>query len=46
VLDPDGQAQLVERLRTARAVVADPWLERDAPYHPRQFRDLDPVAVA
>jgi nitrite reductase (NADH) large subunit len=41
VLDPDTSAALRERLRIARAAAGDPWLERDAPYHPRQFTDLD-----
>jgi nitrite reductase (NADH) large subunit len=34
-------APLLERFRLAKAAVADPWLERDEPYHPRQFADLD-----
>jgi nitrite reductase (NADH) large subunit len=34
---------LLERFRIAKAAVADPWLERDDPYHPRQFSDLEPV---
>ena len=25
--------------------VRDPWLERDEPYHPRQFRDIQPALV-
>jgi nitrite reductase (NADH) large subunit len=41
VLDPDSSAALVERLRVAKAAVRDPWLDRDEPYHPRQFTDLD-----
>jgi nitrite reductase (NADH) large subunit len=39
----DAAAPLLERFRLAKAAVADPWLERDAPYHPRQFEDLEPV---
>ncbi len=42
VLDPELSAELLERFRIAKAAVADPWLERDRPYHPRQFSDLDP----
>ena len=45
VLDPESSAALVERLRIAKAATADPWLERDRPYHPRQFADLDEAAV-
>jgi nitrite reductase (NADH) large subunit len=45
VLDPDLSAALLERFRIAKAAVADPWLERDAPYHPRQFADLDEAAA-
>jgi nitrite reductase (NADH) large subunit len=41
VLDPERQAELLERFRIAKAAVKDPWLERDDPYHPRQFTDLD-----
>jgi nitrite reductase (NADH) large subunit len=41
VLDPDESAALLERFRIAKAAVSDPWLEREAPYHPRQFADLD-----
>lgn len=42
VLDPERSAALLERFRIAKAAVSDPWLERDEPYHPRQFNDLDP----
>jgi nitrite reductase [NAD(P)H] large subunit len=42
VLDPERCAALLERFRIAKAAATDPWLERDDPYHPRQFRDLDP----
>jgi nitrite reductase (NADH) large subunit len=41
VLDERSSAALLERLRIAKAATRDPWLERDAPYHPRQFHDLD-----
>jgi nitrite reductase (NADH) large subunit len=41
VLGERTGAALRERLRIAKAAVKDPWLERDDPYHPRQFGDLD-----
>jgi nitrite reductase (NADH) large subunit len=41
VLGEESGAALRERLRIAKAATADPWLERDDPYHPRQFADLD-----
>jgi hypothetical protein len=41
VLGEQTGAALRERLRIAKAAVKDPWLERDDPYHPRQFQDLD-----
>jgi nitrite reductase (NADH) large subunit len=41
VLDPGLSAELLERFRIAKAAVSDPWLERDTPYHPRQFADLN-----
>ncbi len=41
VLGEDSGAALRERLRIAKAATRDPWLERDEPYHPRQFDDLD-----
>jgi nitrite reductase (NADH) large subunit len=45
VLHPDASARLLERFRIAKAAaVSDPWLERDNPYHPRQFSDLDDPA--
>jgi nitrite reductase (NADH) large subunit len=44
VLDEQEGAVLRERFRIARAAVSDPWLERDDPYHPRQFSDLDDPA--
>ncbi|HWV84097.1 MAG TPA: nitrite reductase large subunit NirB [Capillimicrobium sp.] len=43
VLDPERSAALRERFAIAKAAVADPWKERDEPYHPRQFADLDVV---
>jgi len=43
VLDEHSSTALVERLRIAKAATRDPWLERDDPYHPRQFGDLDDV---
>jgi len=45
VLDPELAAALLERFRIAKAAVSDPWLERDAPYHPRQFADLDETGM-
>jgi nitrite reductase (NADH) large subunit len=41
VLDPERSAALLERFRIAKAAVSDPWMEREEPYHPRQFSDLD-----
>jgi nitrite reductase (NADH) large subunit len=41
VLGAQTGAALRERLRIAKAATRDPWLERDDPYHPRQFSDLD-----
>ena len=41
ILGEESGAALRERLRIAKAAVKDPWLERDDPYHPRQFSDLD-----
>ena len=41
VLDPEQGSALLERFKIAKAAVRDPWLERDDPYHPRQFSDLD-----
>jgi nitrite reductase (NADH) large subunit len=46
VLDPDSAAALLERFRLAKAAVRDPWLERDRPYHPRQFTDLGERSLA
>jgi nitrite reductase (NADH) large subunit len=48
VLGDETGAALRERLRIAKAATRDPWLERDDPYHPKQFSDLDdpePVLV-
>src|ERR1700678_3741579 len=48
VLDPEGQLELLERLRIAKAAAdPDPWRERYDPVHPRQFAELDsdPVPV-
>jgi nitrite reductase (NADH) large subunit len=46
VCDERRSAELLERFRIAKAAAAarDPWLERDEPYHPRQFDDLDDQA--
>jgi nitrite reductase (NADH) large subunit len=41
VLGEESGAALRERFRLAKAAVRDPWLEREDPYHPRQFSDLD-----
>jgi nitrite reductase (NADH) large subunit len=41
ILGEETGAALRERLRIAKAATHDPWLERDEPYHPRQFDDLD-----
>jgi nitrite reductase (NADH) large subunit len=41
VFDDQDGAALRERFRIAKAAVSDPWLERDDPYHARQFHDLD-----
>jgi nitrite reductase (NADH) large subunit len=41
VLGEETGAALRERLRIAKAATSDPWLERDEPYHPRQFDDLE-----
>jgi len=45
VLDEASGARLRERFRLAKAAAAarDPWLERDEPYHPRQFSELGEV---
>jgi nitrite reductase (NADH) large subunit len=41
ILGEEAGAALRERLRIAKVATSDPWLERDDPYHPRQFDDLD-----
>jgi nitrite reductase (NADH) large subunit len=41
VLGEESGAALRERFGLAKAAVRDPWLEREDPYHPRQFADLD-----
>jgi nitrite reductase (NADH) large subunit len=42
VLDPEAQTALLERLQIAKAACdPDPWRERSAPVHPRQFAELD-----
>jgi nitrite reductase (NADH) large subunit len=46
ILGEETGAALRERLRIAKAATSDPWLERDDPYHPRQFEDLDPPEPA
>ncbi len=46
VLDPAQQDALFERYRIAKAAAdPDPWRERHAPVHPRQFASLDGVAL-
>jgi nitrite reductase (NADH) large subunit len=46
ILGEESGAALRERLRIAKVATSDPWLERDDPYHPRQFEDLDPPKPA
>ncbi len=42
VLDPEKQAALLERFAIAKAACdPDPWRERAAPVHPKQFAELD-----
>jgi nitrite reductase (NADH) large subunit len=43
VLGEESGARLRERFRIAKTAAAarDPWLEREEPYHPRQFVGLD-----
>ena len=42
VLDPAEQAALLERFAIAKAACdPDPWRERSAPMHPKQFAELD-----
>jgi nitrite reductase (NADH) large subunit len=46
VLGADTGTELLERFRLAKAAVRDPWLERDDPYHPNQFKsELDAPAL-
>jgi nitrite reductase (NADH) large subunit len=45
VLDPDRQRALLERFAIAKAACdPDPWRERHAPTHPKQFAELDSEA--
>jgi nitrite reductase (NADH) large subunit len=45
VLDPDQQRALLERFAIAKAACdPDPWRERHAPTHPKQFAELDSEA--
>jgi nitrite reductase (NADH) large subunit len=47
VLDPERQAELLERYAIAKAAAdPDPWLERHDPVHPKQFAELDSEARA
>ncbi|MEA2221893.1 MAG: nitrite reductase large subunit, partial [Solirubrobacteraceae bacterium] len=46
ILGEETGAALRERLRIAKVATSDPWLERDDPYHPRQFDDLDTPEAA
>ncbi|HZO36947.1 MAG TPA: nitrite reductase large subunit NirB [Solirubrobacteraceae bacterium] len=42
VLDPEQQSGLLERYRIAKSAAdPDPWRERHAPAHPKQFSELD-----
>jgi nitrite reductase (NADH) large subunit len=42
VLDPDERLALLERYRIAKSAAdPDPWRERHAPVHPKQFAELD-----
>jgi nitrite reductase (NADH) large subunit len=46
VLDPEQAAALFERYRIAKAAAdPDPWRERHNPVHPRQFAELDGIAL-
>lgn len=45
VLDDARGLALRERFRLAKAATSDPWLERNTPYHPNQFTDLDAPAT-
>lgn len=43
VFDSVSGPALYARYKETKALVTDPWLERDAPVHPRQFEALEPV---
>ncbi|MEK6814615.1 MAG: nitrite reductase large subunit NirB [Nitrospirota bacterium] len=43
VFDSVSGPALCARYKETKALVTDPWLERDAPVHPRQFEALEPV---
>lgn len=43
VFDPVTGPALHARYLETKALVTDPWLEREAPVHPRQFEALEPV---
>ncbi len=44
VLENPGEGSaLLSRLNQSKALVQDPWLEREHPLHPRQFEDLTPA---
>ena len=47
VLDDRSRGRLLERFELAKTAHAasDPWLERDRPYHDRQFQDLGTIAA-
>jgi nitrite reductase (NADH) large subunit len=46
VLEPEEQARLIERFQIAKAACdPDPWRERARPVHPKQFAELDSVAL-
>jgi nitrite reductase (NADH) large subunit len=46
IFDPEQGAALRERFRIAKAAAGDSWRERDEPYHPKQFSDLEEVSAA
>jgi nitrite reductase (NADH) large subunit len=47
VLDPERQAELLERYRIAKAAAdPDPWRERHDPVHRKQFAELDSEPTA
>jgi nitrite reductase (NADH) large subunit len=47
VLDPGSRERLLERFMLAKSAqaAADPWLERDRPYHERQFSGLGEISL-